>query len=100
MLEGAFQATPQAVEEFIKIYKPNFPVGLVDPYFVLNYAQITPGMRPTVPIMFFIDRKGIIRAQYFGTDAFFTPEETTGERIRAEIDKILKEDRATPAKKK
>lgn len=88
VLEGAFNAeAPQKIGEFIGQYKPTFPVGVVDPNFVANYAQITPDMRPTVPILFFIDRTGQIRAQFFGSDKIFEGDQN--KNIRAEIDKLL-----------
>ena len=45
----------QKLAEFIKQFGPTFPVGVVDQGFVGPYSQITPDMRPTVPIIFFID---------------------------------------------
>ena len=98
MLEGAFNTDANGLNEFIKTYKPTFPVGLVDPRFILEYAQITEGMRPTVPVMFFIDRTGTIRSQYFGTDAFLNPDTVINEHVRAEIDHLLAE--KPPAAKK
>ncbi len=56
----------QRFPDFIKRFKPNFPVGTISRDFMANYAQITPMMRVFVPVMFFIDRKGVIQAQYFG----------------------------------
>ena len=98
MLEGAFNTDTNGLNEFIKTYKPSFPVELVDPRFILEYAQITEGMRPTVPVMFFIDRTGTIRSQYFGTDAFLNPDTVINEHVRAEIDHLLAE--KPPAAKK
>ena len=92
-------ATAPELQEFIATYKPTFPVGLVDMRFAMQYTQLAPGERPLVPIMFFIDAKGIIRAQYLGGDPFFQPESEMGARIRDEIKKLLAES-GPPAKKK
>ncbi len=54
----------------------------------MNYAQFTPEMRPSVPIIFFIDRNFIIRSQYQGSEEFFESGDQ-GQKIRAEIDKLL-----------
>ena len=98
MLEAAFNTDANGVSDFIKQYKPTFPVGLVDPRFIMEYAQITADMRPTVPVMFFIDRTGTIRSQYFGTDAFLSTDTAINEHVRAEIDHLLAE--KPPAAKK
>lgn len=97
MLAAAFNAdAPQKLGDFVRQFKPAFPVGLVDPNFVSNYSQITPMMRPTVPIMFFIDRNRMIRAQYFGSDPFFEAQDP-GKSIRAELEKMLPGKAAMPA---
>jgi hypothetical protein len=98
VLEGAFNTDANGLNDFIKTYKPAFPVGLVDARFIVDYAEITAGMRPTVPVMFFIDRTGTIRSQYFGTDAFLNPDTVINEHVRAEIDHLLAE--KPPAAKK
>lgn len=94
-------ANLQMVAEFIRTWKPTFPVGMIDTTFAFNYAQVTAQMRPSVPFLLFIDKKGTIRSQYFGEDPFFQPESALGARIRAEIDKLIKEGSApaAPAKK-
>ena len=100
VLEGAFNPDArQRLAEFVNRFKPTFPVGTVDAAFVNNYSQITPDMRPQVPIIFFIDRKGMIRAQYFGQDPIFNLGDTS-RNIRAEIDKLLAEPAAPPPQKK
>ncbi len=90
--EGAQKAVPG----FISMYRPNYPVGW-NPYAeALGFLQIpvvTPGY---VPKMVFIDRKGIIQAQYVGSDEFFKANEE--QNIRAELDKMLKP--PPPPKKK
>jgi hypothetical protein len=48
-----------------------------------------------VPHLVFIDRKGVIRAQYPGSDKFYENEEAN---IRKEIEALLKESAAAPAK--
>lgn len=98
MLEGAFNTDANGLNDFIKTYKPAFPVGLVDARFIVNYAEITPDIRPTVPIIFFIDRSGTIRSQYFGTDAFLNPDTVINEHVRAEIDHLLAEKPPTAKK--
>ena len=96
-LEAAFnQDAPQKLAEFIQLYKPTFPVGTLDSITVQSYAQISPTTRATVPIIFFIDRNMVIRAEYFGGDKIFNEGDQT-KNIRAEIDKLLAEAPAKPA---
>jgi hypothetical protein len=56
-------------------------------------------MRPTVPIILFIDRTFTIRSQSFGGDPIFNNGDM-GTNIRAEINKLLNEKPASPAAKK
>lgn len=92
--EGARLAAPK----FIATYRPNYPVGWNPHPEALGFLQIpvvTPGY---VPKMVFIDRKGIIQAQYQGQDAFFKTDEE--KNIRAELDRLLKPPARPPARKK
>jgi len=59
----------------------------------MNIAQ-----RVYVPYMVFIDRKGIIRAQYTGTDKIMD-ETLNGSALRDEALKLLNES-STPSKRK
>ena len=98
VLEAAFNEDAN-LADFGARFKPTFPVGMLSREFIANFSQITPMMRVNVPILFFIDRKGMIQAQYFGNDAFFLPlddEAALKQHISAEIDKLLKTD-APPA---
>jgi hypothetical protein len=83
--------------EFIQQFKPNFPVGIASPDSVYGYLQLSFMQRNYVPDMVFLDRKGVIRAQYAGTDAFFQNERTN---IRAKFDELLKEPGAAAPQKK
>ena len=59
--------------------------------------QMNPAERVYVPYMVFIDRKGIIRAQYTGTDKIMD-ETLNGSALREEALKLLNESSA-PAKR-
>jgi hypothetical protein len=60
----------------------------------MNIAQ-----RVYVPYMVFIDRKGIIRAQYTGTDKIMD-ETLNGSALRDEALKLLNESSAPPKRHK
>ena len=92
--EGAQRAAPK----FIATYRPNYPVGW-NPYpEALGFLQIPVVAPGYVPKMVFIDRQGVIRAQYQGQDPFFKAEEE--KHIRAELDKLLKPPARPSAKRK
>lgn len=83
---------------FIARYSPAFPVGESDNLKMMQFAQWSPMTRTFVPYMFFIDRKGQIRAQYMGSDAFFREEPAN---IRKMLDSLVAEGGGSaPASKK
>jgi thiol-disulfide isomerase/thioredoxin len=85
-----------AIPEFLQRFAPPFPVGYSTQAAVLSYLQYTAAdPRPLyVPHMVFLDRAGVIRADYPGEGPFFS---SANVNIRAQLDKMLKP--ATPAKK-
>jgi thiol-disulfide isomerase/thioredoxin len=93
VLEGAFNPTAKSeLASFQQRFHTNFPVGVVDPNFMIGYAQITPQMRPMAPVILFIDRKGVIRAQWFGNSPEMEPAEKEPQSFRAEVDNLLQGD--------
>jgi hypothetical protein len=58
---------------------------------VLNFLQYPPGEIPYVPMVLFIDRKGVIQSQHFsGSDREFFKDPVTQEtRSKAMIEKLL-----------
>ncbi|HTR35680.1 MAG TPA: hypothetical protein VMH80_07265 [Bryobacteraceae bacterium] len=76
---------------FQQQFKPPFPVGTISAATALEYIQWPRDKRPLVPFMVFIDRKGVIRAQYTGADSDFFDESKMDQHIRAEIEKLLSE---------
>jgi peroxiredoxin len=93
---------------FIAQYKPTFPVGVSDNLKIMQFAEWSPMQRSFVPYMFFIDKKGQIRAQYMGNDPFYQNESAN---IHKMLDQLIAEGggptapaaapkkTATPAKK-
>ena len=84
------------VPDFIKHYQPPFPVGfnLHDP--VIQYLQHPPALKMLMPQVVFIDRKGIIRAQYSGEEKFLQ-ENDLDKNMRQQIETLLAE--PAPVKK-
>jgi thiol-disulfide isomerase/thioredoxin len=76
------------VPDFNKQFRPTFPVGWANRMDVLGYLDHSAITQMYVPIMVFIDRKGMIRAEHYGDDPFMTDQE---KNVRGEIEELLKE---------
>jgi len=76
------------VPNFIRDFKPTFPVGSADRDSVLEYEQASLAKPNFVPELIFIDRGRVIRAQHNGGDDFFKEQEKS---IREMLDTLLKE---------
>lgn len=83
--------------DFIARFKPPFPVGLNNQNDVLTFLQHPVMTRLLMPQMAFIDRHGVIQAQYAGDDKFFEEKEQE-KNLRAQIETLLKEGAAAPKK--
>lgn len=78
------------IPAFVRDFKTNFPVGYnYDQDFILGpYLQHPVGKVPSMPMLVFIDRRGMIRAEYEGQDDFISSPNQE-QNIRAEIRKLL-----------
>ena len=61
--------------EFVQKYRLTYPVGYSLPQPVLDYMQHPMTQVPYVPMIMFIDKQGMIRAQFGGDADFFKNEE-------------------------
>ena len=81
-----FQAIASAIEEeaqtsvpdFIRRFKPPFPVGYSGLKPSMDFLQHPPKLTPHMPLIAFIDRHGMVQAQYEGMDPFFVEERMAG----------------------
>jgi peroxiredoxin len=96
-LGAAFnEMAAQLVPSFITQFQPNFPVGYAARASVLEFLQVPSNVPLSVPVLVFIDKKGIIRSQHMGSeDPFFKDQEKS---MRSELEALLKE--PVQAKKK
>ena len=86
--EGAENLTAAFKETYVR----GFPVGYNEKMTVLEFLQHS-AMEPFyVPILVYIDRKGMIRSQYIGDEKYLQSPE---QNIRASLDALLKEVPAT-----
>jgi peroxiredoxin len=89
VVEAALNQNPD-VPNFISQFKVPWPVGTAGVMAALDYIQWPKDKRPLVPFIVFIDRQGVIRAQYTGADeAFFDANQE--QHLRDEIQKLLNE---------
>ena len=87
VLAAAFnEMSNMLVPDFIKAYKPTFPVGSATRDAVLAFLGRRAEDEMYVPIMVFIDRKGMIRYQHLGDDEFYQHQE---QNVRAHIEALL-----------
>jgi peroxiredoxin len=89
VVEAALNENPN-ISSFISQFKVPFPVGTAGVMSALDYIQWPKDKRPLVPFLVFIDRNGVIRAQYTGVDeAFFDNQQE--QHMREEAQKLLNE---------
>ncbi|MGA2267684.1 MAG: TlpA disulfide reductase family protein [Bryobacteraceae bacterium] len=90
VLECAFNDDAnKAMAGFLTQFQPPFPVGWTNRAAVMSYLQrtILDTSPLYVPRMVFLDRRGIIQADFPGESSFFKEPATN---IRAELEKLLK----------
>ena len=86
---------PATIVPFAAAHKPNYPLGYMDRLSIMKVANIGPADRPFVPIMLFVDAKGMVRVQLFGNDPLMQKPEGI---IRSTIRELMKEPGITSAK--
>lgn len=80
--------TPDVLREFVAKYQPPHPVGIVDGAYFVKWSGVTPEMRPTVPMVYIIDRQGVIQAEYMGASPMME-EKYQNENLRAKLMQYL-----------
>jgi len=91
-----FQVLASAIEEkartdvpgFVRQFNPPFPVGYNQLRQALDFMQHPPMVGPIMPLLAFIDREGVIRAQYEGQEPFLAADQVE-KNLRAKILELL-----------
>jgi hypothetical protein len=91
-----FQALGSAIEEgargdlpgFLKQFNPPFPVGWNAQRPVLDFMQHPPMVGPRMPLIAFLDRQGVIQAQYEGYEDFLQ-QDRMAKNIRGKVMEML-----------
>ena len=60
--------------DFIRRFNPPFPVGYSGLKPSMDFMQHPPKSTPHMPVIAFIDRHGILQAQYEGMEPFFAED--------------------------
>ena len=84
------------VEPFVNRYRPTFPIGFLEEEPTMKIADFDKETRPFVPIIMFIDRTGIVQAQYFGNDPVFKQQEKSFQAITESLLKFKPKSPAAP----
>jgi len=86
-----------ALPAFLHQFDPPFPVGVNTTAEFETYLQHSPMLQMYMPGLMFIDKAGMIQAQYEGRDTFL--EETGVEKnIRAKVEELLAPPASSPKK--
>lgn len=80
--DDAKTLTPAFVAQFVH----GFPMGYTDRGAVLEFLQKSIMTPLYVPILVFVDRKGVIQDEYIGDSNFLSAPE---KNLRAELDKVI-----------
>ncbi len=91
-----FQALGSAIEDmaqinvpdFVRRFDPPFPVGYNKLREALDFMQHPPMVQALMPLIAFVDREGVLRAQYEGYEPFFS-EDKMAANIHAKIKELL-----------
>jgi hypothetical protein len=97
IIESAINVAGVPVQQFVDQYHPAFPVGWNDRIATQVWLQMSLMQIPYVPHMVFIDRQGIIQADYPGESPFWQNQDGS---VRAELEKILKASAPMPSSRK
>jgi hypothetical protein len=85
---GDVDTAGRALAPFADQHKPNFPLGYLDQAAFLKIANLSPNDHTFVPVLLFVDPKGMVRVQLLGDDPLLKKLEVT---IRGTIRELLKE---------
>jgi hypothetical protein len=78
-----------AVPAFLKNFNPPFPVGYNLGSTALDFMQHSMVKMPIMPMLAFIDRQGMIRAQFEADDEKFFGDQQE-QNLRMQIEALLK----------
>ena len=72
---------------FIQGYSPAFPIGAMEQTALNTFGQYGMQQRTYMPMVFFLDKAGVIQAQFMGGESLF--EGDTISNVRATLNRIM-----------
>jgi hypothetical protein len=76
------------VPDFVRRFDPPFPVGYNNFTAALDFLQHPAPVPALMPMVAFVDRQGVVRAQYEGSDPFFADDKMAA-NIHAKIKELM-----------
>ena len=74
-----------ALHDYVERFTPQFPIGALDQATVNSFGHWT--RRPYVPQVYLIDKAGVIRGQFMGTDGILEGDQRAN--LRAAINHLM-----------
>lgn len=71
-----------------KLHRPQYPLGYLSKDAFLKLASLPPAERPFVPILLFVDPKGMVRVKLMGDDPLMKNRDLA---IRSSVRELMKE---------
>ena len=81
------QTGKPALENFAAQFHPMFAIGYIDPSLVYSFGQYGMQTRTFVPMLFLIDKTGVVRAQFMGSDPIFGDSQL--DNLRAAVNHLM-----------
>lgn len=91
------QDAPAAVPRFIDYMHPPFPVGYDEATAALNFAGYALTRLPRMPIVLFIDRRGMVREQHDGAEPVYFGDQEE-QNLGKSVDALLARSKPATAK--
>ena len=80
---------PRRIAEFRERFGVSYPIAVGDAGMLRDFGKLPAGILASMPHIFLIDRRGIIRFEHPGSDRAFYDNDAAN--LRQELDKLLKE---------
>jgi thiol-disulfide isomerase/thioredoxin len=91
------QAGTADLADFAQKFSPAFPIGAMDQNGVNSFGEYGMQRRTFYPMAFFIDKTGVVQAQFMGGESLFEGDPLTN--VRAVLDRLLATSGQPAAKK-
>jgi thiol-disulfide isomerase/thioredoxin len=87
-----------ALADFVQRFSPGFPIGAMENSQLYTFGQYGMQQHTYMPMVFFIDRAGMVQAQFMGSDSFFA-EGDPATNLRSTLNRLMTAGTTSSAKK-